>query len=1264
MGKAHDIKAYKTGPPPIKDGIDYINIQEEDQMEIFGYKPHKLFTILTWLGIIGTCGLLRLVFHWQPAWMLYFTHVRCPLRCAKKVLLVDQYHQIFVEAIKQIVPSDINISAMLSLVHDVTNTDSNSLTTINGEKIPPVHLVQPGSEGQFEITDSLLYFDNKKVRYIWDSTLKIFVKLRGLDRNVPCSFFHHQTGLSSTEQVYRRILYGDNNIVVHVQSIIHILFQEVLEPFYIFQVFSMIIWYLDDYVYYASCIIIMSVLSLTTGVMQIRKNQRTLRDTVHATDVVNVWRGKEEYETIPSEHLVPGDVIVIPKRGCIMQCDAVLISGNCIVNESMLTGESVPVTKTPLPNPGIGKVYQDKSFHPKEHARHTLFCGTKVIQTRYYGSEKVKAVVIRTGFLTAKGELVRSIMFPKPVDFKFNRHVHKFICCLAGFAIIGFVYTVVLKTQRGVPAGDIALRALDLITIIIPPALPAAMTIGIVFAQQRLKKRQIYCISPRCINISGCINCVCFDKTGTLTEEGLDLWGVVPADSNKFSEPVKNISMLRNSSFLIGMTTCHSLTIIDNQLSGDPLDLKMFEATEWILEEPEIDDTTKFDVIIPTIVRPKHNDVNCDKIIEREPPFEVGIVRQYPFSSSLQRMSVITRVLGAQQFEIYCKGAPETITSLCNVNTVPCDFSETLMQYTQQGYRVLALAYRPLGKLTYAKAQRISREELECNLTFLGLLIMENRLKPETIPVLSTLKAADIRLIMVTGDNMLTALSVARDCGMIDYQHQVIVLSATEDEDTGLPSLSWHYADMQNKKLDEDKTIHKDSVNVIVEKSEKLHIAITGKTFSALRKHHSHLLKKVAVNGTVFSRMAPEQKQQLIELLQELGYYVGMCGDGANDCGALKAAHAGISLSEAEASVASPFTSKTPNISCVPTLIREGRAALVTSFGVLKYMALYSLIQFISVLILYTLYSNLTDMEFLYIDLFLITLFAALFGRTQPYDSLVKRPPPSSLIGITPLSSLLSQIVLVIIAQVLGVLVLWQQPWYKPHVSKDEDDHKCHDNYAVFAVSVFQYITLAIVYSKGAPYRKSFFTNLFFLISLIVMTAFTLYLVLKPHQWLADSFEMEMEGTTWAFRLQLVGIALVHFVISYLTEAFLVGYIIFHKCKDRLSKGKRNATEFQLIEEETRGAPTWLPLNESPTESSFLTLPHSNTVTSAFSGSSLEYSGGDKRTPENENRDEYIININEKFSNSYRDPQDSCLNVTSIEHDVLSRDIANESTSL
>lgn len=106
-----------------------------------------------------------------------------------------------------------------------------------------------------------------------------------------------------------------------------------------------------------------------------------------------------------------------------------------------LAGESVPVTKTALPNSHL-------PFDAKEHARHILFCGTEVIQTRYFGNERVLAVVIRTGFSTAKGNLVRSIMYPPPVDFKFEHDTYKFVELLACIASVGFIYTVITKVAR------------------------------------------------------------------------------------------------------------------------------------------------------------------------------------------------------------------------------------------------------------------------------------------------------------------------------------------------------------------------------------------------------------------------------------------------------------------------------------------------------------------------------------------------------------------------------------------------------------------------------------------------------------------------------------------------------------------------------------------------------------------------------------------------------------------------------------------------
>lgn len=127
----------------------------------------------------------------------------------------------------------------------------------------------------------------------------------------------------------RRYIYGLNEILVEVQSVFQVLFNEILGPFYVFQIFSIIIWSTDDYYYYASCIVIMSAISLATSVIQIRKNQKQLRDTVKGLDNVTVCLDGGRCATVDSTKLVPGDIIAIPSHGCVMQCDAVLISGEC-----------------------------------------------------------------------------------------------------------------------------------------------------------------------------------------------------------------------------------------------------------------------------------------------------------------------------------------------------------------------------------------------------------------------------------------------------------------------------------------------------------------------------------------------------------------------------------------------------------------------------------------------------------------------------------------------------------------------------------------------------------------------------------------------------------------------------------------------------------------------------------------------------------------------------------------------------------------------
>lgn len=122
------------------------------------------------------------------------------------------------------------------------------------------------------------------------------------------------------------------------------------------------------------------------------------------------------------------------------------------------------------------------------------------------------------------------------------------------------------------------------------------------------------------------------------------------------------------------MACCHSLTRIENTLTGDPLDVILFEETQWQLEEPETaEESDRYDNLAPTVVRP--NDGST---------MEIGIIRQFTFSSNLQRMSVVARVLGSDHFMLFCKGAPEMIASLCEPASVPENFPVVLRRFTKK----------------------------------------------------------------------------------------------------------------------------------------------------------------------------------------------------------------------------------------------------------------------------------------------------------------------------------------------------------------------------------------------------------------------------------------------------------------------------------------------------------------------------------------------------------------------------------------------------
>ena len=875
---------------------------------------------------------------------------------------------------------------------------------------------------------------------------------------------------------------------------------------------------------------------------------------------------------------------------------------------TLTAGESIPVSKIPITDDSLHSLdLSATSIHPSV-ARHFLFCGTKIIRARrpldVEDDEAVAlAMVVRTGFTTTKGALVRSMLFPKPSGFKFYQDSFRYISVMACIAATGFIASFINFIRLGLAWHLIIVRALDLITIVVPPALPATLTIGTNFALSRLKKQQIFCISPQRVNVGGKLDVICFDKTGTLTEDGLDVLGLrlVQHPEIRFSDMLSDASDVLppnsyerdptvdyrvNKNILYTMATCHSLRLVDGELIGDPLDLKMFQFTGWSFEEG-LTKTNQFNDdeghhAATQVARPPAGmeyDIEESQDNENPQPVELRMLRSFEFVSHLRRASVIVRKHTDLGAHVFVKGAPEVMKDICQSSSTPDDFEDLLSYYTHRGFRVIACASKYLSKLSREKLENMDRSEAEAALQLTGFIVFENKLKEITTDIIEELNDASIRNIMCTGDNILTAISVARECSLAGRNTHCFVPHFIDgNKQDPKAQLIWESIDNPIYQLDGhslmplpppadmDTSAPYDAINLT-----DFTLAISGDVFRWIIDFGSEeVLQRMLIKGQVFARMSPDEKHELVEKLQSIDYCCGFCGDGANDCGALKAADVGISLSEAEASVAAPFTSHVFDISCVPKVIREGRAALVTSFCCFKYMSLYSAIQFTSVSFLYASASNLADFQFLYIDLALILPIAIFMGWTGPYPTLSRKRPTASLVSRKVLTPLLGQIGLCILVQLVAFETVQKHPWYQPpSLNKEKSNTENSQNTALFLISCYQYILSGVVLSIGAPFRQSMTANVPFVVTIFVMLLISLYMLLDPAQWLADF--MNLTEMSLDYELTLLALAAVGFAVAYGAERYvfpvMAKYIGRLKTRLRPSHTKKRKKYKEIMEE-------------------------------------------------------------------------------------------------
>ncbi|KAG8445092.1 hypothetical protein GDO86_010021, partial [Hymenochirus boettgeri] len=536
--------------------------------ELFGYRTVRLRQVLCTIGYIFSLGILRCLFYWKPLLDVWCHCVPCSLEDADVILLrtTDELRKYSKKKVFEIHPYISGLQSCQQIIDDNISLINKSLKKPEGK---------------------IRYITVQKIRFVWNMLDGKFQKIGVLEEELSCSDVHTHfgAGLTAEEQEIRQHICGLNTIEVKIKPICVLFFKEIFNPFYAFQAYAISLWMANGYFDYSVAILTISILSITATLYSLRKQSVKLHkmSVSYNSILVKVLRKNGELKEVESVSLVPGDVIVLERNKLFLPCDALLISGRCTINEGMLTGESIPVAKIPLPCTEGSIPWKIQSG--VDNKKHILFCGTEVIQAKAHGQGLVKAVVLQTGFNTAKGDLVRTILYNKPVNISLHKQGLWFFLVLVIIALCTVVYTAVIFTKDEVAVEQTVLRCFQMLSIVINASLPASLTLSLVYAQTRLKKKGIFCLSTQRINLAGQLNLVCFDKTGTLTEDTLDLHGVVSSDGNSFQDIhyFTTGNVLPWGPLLAAMASCHSLIMLDGKICGDPLELKMFEGTGWVI---------------------------------------------------------------------------------------------------------------------------------------------------------------------------------------------------------------------------------------------------------------------------------------------------------------------------------------------------------------------------------------------------------------------------------------------------------------------------------------------------------------------------------------------------------------------------------------------------------------------------------------------------------------------------------------------------------
>ena len=509
---------------------------------------------------------------------------------------------------------------------------------------------------------------------------------------------------------------------------------------------------------------------------------------------------------------------------------------------------------------------------------------------------------------------------------------------------------------------------------------------------KRLQGKRITCTDSRGILVAGKVKKAFFDKTGTLTKQGLDFMSALKGEEleNLTTNDEVTASYLSSNPMdrilQRGLAVCHTLSLsAEGTLIGAAVDRMGFSA-------------------VPV----------AQLLDEKSVRFEgdtIEYLKRFEFDHHSMTQSVIIR--HGDESVIYAKGSPEAVSRLCLPSSLPPNFEAKARQSARDGIYQLAIATATFR--SSKSINEITREDIEKDLTFAGFVNFQNAMKEKTPAVIRELREGNVASAMITGDNVLTGIYIAKKAGLIEPNiHVIIANNISEGQIEWVDSL-------------DDKPANSPLVATLDEFSHSTALAMTGEVWQYLLKYDPNSALEYAKHTKVFGRCSPTDKVSIVSTFVELGEITLMCGDGGNDCGALKAAHVGIALSDAEASVVAPFTSLDKSISSVTEVLKEGRCALASALAAYKYMIMYGQVESINQLTNAYLHITFSEWCWVFMDGIWSISMAFTLPLAKAAKTLSTKRPTASLLGGHTLLSAIGVLAINVLFLVFSLLALWNQ---------------------------------------------------------------------------------------------------------------------------------------------------------------------------------------------------------------------------------------------